>query len=115
VLSGGYLEEVVGDITTASESGCIIGTRHIRWWNVVNGNHFHRIRNAKPNTWTLFFHGPRVMVRQGQASKPKGWGFLERKYLVGHHDSIYFVPWPSAASQWWLDAPTGENVGRQPL
>ena len=51
VLSGGYTEECVTDLCPAAgDSGCLIEERRIRWWNKVNGNHFHRITAPKPTT-----------------------------------------------------------------
>ncbi len=114
VLSGGYDEEVVTDLAPAHESGCLVETRRITWWNRVDGSHFHRIANAAPGTWTLFFHGPRVRVRQGMASKPKGWGFLERDLRDGEWATV-FTPYPSSSREWWWDAPTGALSGREPL
>lgn len=116
VLSGGYDEEVVTDLTTTTESGCMIKNRRIRFYNCVNGNHFHRIANAAPGTWTLFFHGRRTMIKCGMVSRPKGWGFLQHGYAVGAHDCVQYVPYPRASEPtWWVDAPTGENAGREPL
>lgn len=115
VLSGGYDEEYVTDLTTATQSGCLVETRRISWWNRVNGNHFHRIANAAPGTWTLFFHGPRAMIRCGMASKRKHWGFLQHGYAVGYHDCVMFVPYPGRSSDWWKEAPKGRDVGREPL
>jgi hypothetical protein len=86
VPRGGYDEEVVCDL---SADGPITKTRRVRWWNVVNGNHFHRVARADVGTWTLFFHGPRVVG--------KGWGFLEGRE---------FVPAESASAEWWKTAPS---------
>ncbi len=110
VLSGGYSEEVVDDITAAAPTGCVLRTRWIAWFNRVDGNHFHRIAAAKPGTWTLFVHGPRAVVPGGMASKLKGWGFLEP--LAGQ---VVFRPFASGKSQWWLDAPLGRDSDREPL
>lgn len=112
VLAGGYEEERVVDLTNVCENGCLTQITQVNWWNVINGNTFHRITNARLNTWTLFAHGPRVRVRKGCCSVLKGWGFLEHKYLVGYHDSVYFVPWQGTSSKWWLTAPLGRDAGR---
>lgn len=90
VVRGSYNEEVVRDL---SADGPLTSTRRIRWWNVVNGNHFHRIADAKPDTWTLFFHGPRV--------PGKGWGFLEGRE---------FVPFSSASEGWWRTASSRHGI-----
>lgn len=119
VLSGSYNEEVVTDLcphaTPAGGSGCLTETRRVRWWNSVNGNHFHRIANAQPGTWTLFFHGARTRVRMGQCSKLKGWGFLENFYGVGIHNVTIFRPFPVTSGEWWLKAPKGRDSAREPL
>lgn len=111
ILSGGYTESVATDICpSAGPSGCTVETRKVRWFNRVDGNHFHRIGEAEPGTWSLFFHGPRSRVRVGSASVAKGWGFLERK-----GDRTEFMPWPSANTNWWTTAPLGRESGRVKL
>ena len=119
VLAGSYDEEYVTDLcphaTPSGGSGCLTETHRVRWWNKVNGNHFHRIANAQPGTWTLFFHGPRSQVRLGQCSKPKGWGFLENFYGVGIHNVTVFRPFPVTSGAWWLTAPKGREAGRETL
>lgn len=108
VLSGGYDEEVATDLCPrASESGCVTVTRRVRWWNRVDGSHFHRIANAERGTWTLFFHGPRTALRSGMAGIWKGWGFLERQ----GGDTV-FRPYPSAGHEWWRTAARGAESGR---
>lgn len=118
VLSGRYTEESVLDICPqGAPSGCLIHRADVRWWNRVNGNSFHRISNAAPGTWTLFFHGPRLDVYgnpldgQRGAVVPKGWGFLDS----ADSEVTVFRPYPSARSRWWESAPKGRNVGRVPL
>lgn len=109
VLCGNYLEERVTDLCPqANGSGCLIEERRVRWWNKVNGNHFHRIKAPKPNTWTLFFHGERTRINLGHCSMPKGWGFLER-HSQGDQKYTVFTPHQSAASKWWETAPTRET------
>lgn len=114
VLSGSYLEEVATDLcpfaTPAGGSGCITETRTIRWWNRIDGNHFHRIKRTEPGTWTLFFHGKRQRVKMGQCSKLKGWGFLENSCGV-----TVFRPFPVSSGAWWHEAPKGRNSKREPL
>ncbi len=115
VLNGGYDEEYVTDLAPCvPATGCLTETRRIRWWNRVDGSHFHRIANAEFNTWTLFFHGPRARVRLGQVSKLKGWGFLRR----GSNEAATteFVPFDTSSTfEWWRTAPTGGETGREPL
>lgn len=110
VLSGSYDEEYVIDLcpnaTPFGESGCITRTRRVRWWNCINGNHFHRIANAKKGTWTLFFHGRRARVPYGL----KGWGFLGKV-----KNSTVFTPFPGSCVKWHLTALKGRDSGREPL
>ena len=88
IVAGNYLEERCVDICPSIEgSGCLTSVARRRWFNRFDGNTFHRISDAKPGTWTLFFHGPRVKVGGGL----KGWGFLERQYIVGLHETTVFV------------------------
>lgn len=111
VLSGSYVEERAVDLCPhASASGCITQRRRIRWWNKVNGNDFHQIHDADPNTWTLFFHGKRTRIKCGMASIAKGWGFLE----TVDRETTIFRPFRSANSEWWLFAPLGSEAGRLP-
>lgn len=114
VLCGGYDEECVIDISPADPSGCLVDRRRVRWWNRVDGNHFHRIANAYPGTWTLFFHGPRTKVSLGMTSVFKGWGFLERGLIDGERATV-FRGCASTASSWWISAPTGKESNREPL
>lgn len=108
VLSGGYDEEVVTDLCPAvGPSGCVTETRRIRWYNRVDGAHFHRIANAERGTWTLFMHGPRSRIQLGMASVSKGWGFLERA-----DNATVFKPYKSARSEWWKTAPKGRDSDR---
>ena len=116
VLTGSYIEEVATDIcpfaTPAGGSGCITETRKIRWWNKINGNHFHKIVKTEPGTWTLFFHGARQRVKVGQCSKLKGWGFLENFCGAGGQVVTVFRPFPVSSREWWLTAPKGAEAGR---
>lgn len=118
VLSGGYDEEVVTDLApSAGPSGCAVTTRRVRFWNRVNGNHFHRIANAAPGTWTLFFHGRRVELpfEGGPGYVSKGWGFLERVEAGDGYATGFFPFKHSPSGPWWLDAPKGRDVGREAL
>ena len=112
ILSGSYKEEYVIDLTAATESGCVTKYRRVKWYNRINGNHFHRITKTERGTWTLFFHSERAMIRCGSVSKPKHWGFLQHGYHIGAHDSVMFVPWPTVSGEWWKNAPAGRDSGR---
>ena len=111
ILLGDYVEEVVEDICAEAEGGVITRMVHRRWINRVNHNHFHRIHDAAPGTWTLFLHGPRVTFDDG---RDKGWGFLEPLRLPAGKCTV-FRSWPSATSDWWTTADSGAEVGRVPL
>jgi len=118
ILSGGYIEERLVDLCpSVSASGC--ATRKIKrlFFNVVNGNTFHRITYARPKTWTLFFHNSRSVLRDEKYhSTYKGWGFLSREYVVGHHEVTMFKPYDTSNTMnWWETAPTGKNSKRLPL
>lgn len=122
VLAGSYVEEVCGDICPHAPGGIVSERVTRRWYNRVDGHTFHRIHDAKPGTWTLFFHGQRAMVRCGMADRYKGWGFLERR---PGGESVRFVPdfvdGLSVSSrarrlhEWWITAPPGRSAGRAPL
>ena len=113
ILSGGYVEERATDICPhASASGCVTHQRRIRWWNRVNAATFHQIHAAKPNTWSLFFHGPRATVMRNGRRAYKGWGFIQRQDLPDGEKVTAFFPFPSSTSKWWLTAPDGRSAGR---
>lgn len=111
VLAGSYIESRVTDISAATSGGVLTERSRVSWWSVVNGNTFHRIEASEPETWTLFFHGPRTMVRCGSCSKPKGWGFLDKGV-----DCVVFTPYLSTQpTEWWHKAPAGCKAGRAPF
>ena len=110
VLAGHYVEESCVDI---AERGCITQHRVKRWSNRVDGNHFHRIHDAAPGTWTLFAHGERARVHRYDCDK--GWGFLDPRHVPGLGATTVFVPWMSAPTDWWEEAAKGDEIGRQPL
>lgn len=118
ILSGGYLEERAVDLCPLiAGSGCVTTFTRRRWYNRVDGHHFHRIHDAEPGTWTLFFHGKRQRVERKDwthADVEKGWGFLER-VMLSRTAATVFTPYPSAKSQWWKTAAVGAKVGRVPL
>jgi len=104
VLAGSYIEERVVDLAPATLSGCLVAWNRVSFWSKVNGNDFHRIASAKPDTWTLFMHGERQRVDAGCASVAKGWGFLEKT-----GDGVLFTPAPANHQpEWWHTADTRE-------
>lgn len=108
VLCGWYDEEAVIDLTPATLTGYVSEIRRVNWWNHINGNHFHRIAAAAPNTWTLFFHGPRAVLPGGAL---KGWGFIE---TGPPSDVVAFRQDPGKPYAWWYSAPLGYQSGREP-
>lgn len=125
ILSGGYTEERFVDMCPGLESGYLSKLRRRRWFNRVDGRTFHRIHDAKPGTWTLFFHGRRQRVFDSKtpawAAPCKGWGFIERAEYVNpltHRRewmSVFYNHPPTANPEWWHTAPTGAAAGRVPL
>lgn len=131
ILAGSYIEERALDICpTAGPAGCLTERRRRRWFNRVNGSTIHRIHDAEPGTWTLFFHGERVMFLSGEHGRlvePKGWGFFRRSWSFelarGDSDNppengkpfTEFVPYPKNYGNWWETAPVGAEAGRVPL
>lgn len=110
VLTGGYLEDSVVDLCAhMMPSGCITIQKRVRRWNRVDGSLFHRISDAELETWTLFFHGPRVRLPGGQF---KGWGFLERV-----ETGTLFTPYMASSGrhvhEWWRGALKGRFAGRE--
>ncbi len=98
VLKGEYLEERFVDFAPDSDKGWIVKYRNIKWFNIINGNSFHRVVKTKPGTITLFWHTDYV--------KNKKWGFLSRKQ---YHDEtiIEFKNHEGAtdfSTAWWLKA-----------
>ncbi|WP_295802162.1 hypothetical protein [uncultured Microbulbifer sp.] len=122
ILCGSYEEERALDLCPAAgPAGCLTERVRRRWYNQVNGNTIHRIHDAAPGTWTLFFHGPRQMVRRPSrhvpgkfALAPKGWGFFEQRELISEYRTE-FVEHQISYGEWWLTAPKGIDAGRVPL
>lgn len=88
VLSGGYDE----DLMPAFGQG--VRTRRVRWANWVPGNKFHRIARVRPNTWTLFVHGPHRKL----------WGFVQPIESGNHYGLLYHNPFDqsdSGGAHWW--------------
>lgn len=117
ILTGSYTEEVAVDICPhASDSGCVTKHVHRRFFNIVNGNTFHRIGWAERDTWTLFFHNERAILPNGES---KGWGFLEQVETIDEPYTRY-TRYLGKIGNWWETAPLGRdaaanNIRRRPL
>ncbi len=107
-LAGGYQEERLQAFCT--RSGWVDVLRQVKAGrvNVLDGRDFHRIVQARPETWTLFLHGPTW----------KGWGFLHKVEPdhAGRHTVVYHQPFELTDGRpWWENAPTGAEAGREPF
>lgn len=114
VLTGGYEQDEVCDLCPDLNTyGALTRVKKIRFYNKVNHNTFHRILSVKPDTWTLFFHGPRLQI-DGQ---DKGWGFLEKKKLAEwpYTPMTVFTSHKSASDGWQNTAPKGRDAGRKAI
>ena len=108
VLAGGYKEERL-KYFDLKDGGWTSKNRNIHWLklNVIDGACFHRIGDAKPETYTLFMHGPRV----------KSWGVLQSFELTScqYQGPVvqYHQPFDVKASKgWYKTAPKGHCAGR---
>lgn len=120
LLTGWYREERVQwwDPETGwkARERTIGGLRRL---NLIRAQDFHRIREARPDTWTLFIHTQRI----------KGWGFLKHdriplRYVLDidrgemkpdqtFGQMIYSQPYNVAANaNWEHSATTGAQVDR---
>lgn len=102
ILCGGYREERMTRLCI--DKGWVSVFKHLKPWrlNVIRGVDFHRIRETKPETWSLFIHRPTV----------KPWGFLKKT----DEGTCYHQPFDAKASRgWYLDAPLGAEVDRAAL
>ena len=116
ILAGSYVEERAIDFCPcASDSGCLTTRIHRRWYNRADGNTCHRIHDAEPGTWSLFLHGPRVIIETDLGTRFKGWGFFKRGYLVGSHDCAVFTPVVTSVLDWWKNSKIGAEAGRVEL
>lgn len=103
VLAGGYKEERL-QYFDLKRDGWVSKTRNIHRGkiNIINAPVFHRIGDAKPETYTLFVHGPRT----------KGWGFL--RLVKDEPIVMYHQPYDVKASKGWdKTAPKGHCAGRE--
>lgn len=107
VVVGQYKEESLVDLCpTASESGCVTKISTRRWFGRVNGNTFHRIHDATPGTWTLFWHTDFL--------KNKGWGFMSQS-ADNPHQTIFTTHVSRSSRKWWETQPLGVDMPRQPI
>lgn len=121
ILTGNYIEERLVDFCASiTGSGCLTRKIKRRFINRVDGGTFHRICDAKPETWTLFIHGPRQKIiiddeEQGlYGCVQKGWGFLQRHYIAVFHEVTIFRPYRfNTNPEWWYNAPLGKDSGRK--
>ncbi|KZY12277.1 hypothetical protein A3725_22125 [Alcanivorax sp. HI0035] len=101
------------------------GRRKVRWFNSLTGDTFHRVvlpcpldgrpfqrpmcggpEHEPQNCWTLFFH---------RAGSTKEWGFLN---LSEDGKTKVFRPYlytrEGSQKGWWMKAPKGRDIARQP-
>lgn len=110
-LAGGYLEKRIRWFNP--RSGYDTYQRHIvpGRINMVRAAVFHQIVSTKPDTWTLFFHTPKI----------KEWGFMEiinRKDKDGieRTQPHYYGDLDGQShKEWWKSVPRGEDCDRAPL
>lgn len=75
ILAGSYIEERLLPDESQLAHGPITEHRHVRWFNVLTNQDFHRVTELKGSVYTLFVIGERT----------QGWGFLD--------DSGQVTPW----------------------
>lgn len=103
VLTGGYQEERMTQIDFVR--GPTTKLRSVKPFrpNIIWGDSFHRIAAVKPNTWTLFLHGP----------KTKTWGFWVKqpsgKWLYDQPNNL------DTTRKWYKTAQKGKQALRKPL
>ncbi len=104
ILCGGYTEERL--LAFCPDHGWLSDYHRLRAGsvNIIGSRDFHRVTQPRPETWTLFCHGPRV----------KSWGFLSRyrdKRAVLYHQHLD----TDASIGWQLHAPAGRYADRMPF
>lgn len=110
-LAGGYLERRIRWFNP--RTGYDTRDRIIRpgWLNMIRAATFHQILSTDADTWTLFFHTPKI----------KEWGFME---IIDHEDEqgrqrllphYYGDTDSSSHRQWWQYVPKGSEADRAPL
>lgn len=102
ILCGGYREERMQRLCI--NNGWVSTFKKLKPWrlNLIKGTDFHRIRETKPGTWTLFIHRPYC----------KTWGFLKRL----ERGTQYHQPFNTEATKkWYLTAPNGRDTNRVEL
>ena len=89
------------------------GRRKVLWFNSLAGDTFHRVvlpcnyaTEQEWPCWTLFFH---------RAGSTKEWGFLNDcdggKNKIFRH---YLYTREGSQKGWWMKAPKGRDIARQP-
>lgn len=117
VLCGQYSEER----TTLHADGRAepVRLRKVRWLNVIRRHpqagycDLHRIDRVRPETWTLFIHGPwslpwgfyQVEPAAAGAGAPQIHQYIQHCSMQQHQ----------ARERWWLTAAKGAFAGRAPL
>ncbi|MBM7424956.1 hypothetical protein HNR64_003293 [Spongiibacter marinus] len=116
-LAGWYKEERLVSADTGEKGGVVMRRRKVRPGsvNVIKGGglgvgDFHRIVDARPETWTLFVVGPRR----------SSWGFFRTVgdgfHYVHYRHAIKEIaePFPDAFkdADWHLRAPAGRDANR---
>ena len=103
VLTGGYGEERMTKIDYIRGPSTQMRLVKPLQPNIIWGDSFHRIATVKPNTWTLFIHGP----------KSKTWGFWVKqpsgKWLYDQPNDL------ASTQKWYETAQKGKQTLRKPL
>lgn len=108
VLTGFYWEEKAIRHNEYVLSG---GIRKVRWFNKITRNHVHRIIQVRPETWTLFSHGPWAFEWGFYDTQPGEWPVK----IISSYRRFKSAPAYSSGSQWWRDAPIGRLSSREPF
>lgn len=105
VLAGKYTEArcaLTGDYPLMEE-------RVVRWINRIMRRRdridLHRITSVEPETWTLF----------GHTEWEYPWGFYDIKEASITYREYKKKPGDPDDKCWWLTAPMGKRIGREPL
>lgn len=106
ILKGFYLEERFIDFQVSNDNGCKTKIKKVRWFNIINGNTFHKVLYTKPGTLTLFCHRPYIAGKK--------WGFLTKKWdwrVDESGDCVEVVEFrehegsTDISTKWWIGAP----------
>ncbi len=110
-LAGGYLERRIRWFNP--ETGYDTRDRRIfpGRLNLIRAAVFHQIISTEPDTWTLFFHTPKI----------KEWGFMEIIRRKDDDDIERIQPHyygdldGKSHREWWKYVPKGADCDRAPL